>query len=427
MTWPARVFMSSTRIRSGGRRLAWLCVLLCLTASAEFGSDLPIGYQEITDLGDGNYRVVARCVETRALLETLAAKTGKPIVFDQPCNTYVSILHPDKIAPPEKWLDYVAGLGAMLNCTLKEDGAWHVYALSLNPLYEPALTEQEILDKYRLAVSPASSASSGIDKGLVFCRGALIPPPYDVTWQITGDGRAEIAINGVTVRQVIQRSAISAVREVPDLPASGQFERYGGLDEYVAYRLYPTLLTNMSPHEAREATIRFLETQHIVEAVLQDAGIYPNIGVRFTGQTWRSDIFPVNYDYEVGDAWDAEADAGKPVDEDAARSATEIESWLSQDRIVVYSKSGVILLHPDLSAQLANSLKLARDLSPVQAECVLAEVLEDRGLARELAANLPESYDRAIDLLEAVRRRNSQPAPATEGDDIKRAVDSLVR
>jgi hypothetical protein len=359
------------------------------------------------------------------LLETLAAKTGKPIVFDQPCNTYVSILHPDKIAPPEKWLDYVAGLGAMLNCTLKEDGAWHVYALSLNPLYEPALTEQEILDKYRLAVSPASSASSGIDKGLVFYRGALIPPPYDVTWQITGEGRAEIAVNGIAVRQVIQRSAISAVREVPDLPASGQFEETEPLRRYVAFGLYPSLLTSMSPDEAREAAIRFLETQEIVEALLDDdAG--RNIAVRFAGQSWRSEIFPENYDYELGDVSEARGIAGKSVDEDAMHSATEFESWLSQDRIVVYSKSGVILLHPGLSAQLANSLKLARDLSPVQAECVLAEVLEDRGLARELAANLPESYDRAIDLLEAVRRRNSQPAPATEGDDIKRAVDSLV-
>jgi hypothetical protein len=76
MTWPARVFMSSTRRRSGGRRLGLLCVLLCVKASADFASDLPIGYQEITDVGDSNYRVVARCVETRALLETLGAKTG---------------------------------------------------------------------------------------------------------------------------------------------------------------------------------------------------------------------------------------------------------------------------------------------------------------------------------------------------------------
>jgi hypothetical protein len=435
MRWPTRAFMSSTRRRSGGRRLGLLCVLLCLTASAEFGSDLPIGYQEITDVGDGNYRVVARCVETRALLEAIAAKTGKPIVFDQPCNTYVSILLPDKVAPPEKWLDYVAAKGGYLHCELKADGAWHVFALSRNPEYQPALTEQEVLKEFRVDLHAESDVLSGIREGLVFCRGALIAPPYEVTWQLTGEGRADVAINGVTVEQVFipvisTSTSTSTLDEVPELPASGQFEEYDDLDRYLAFRLYPSLLAAMSPQQAREAVKAFIETQQIVEEIVdeQQQDEQQRVGgfvVRLVDFTPLVFLFPANYDYDTGKTRQPKY-PGDTLDEVAARSAAAIESSLSDDRILIYG-DGMSMLRRGDAARFADGLKLARDLPLAQAECLIREVVSSPRQSRRLVANLSGSYDRAVDLLEALRLRNSQPAPATEGDDIKRAVDSLVR
>jgi hypothetical protein len=421
MRWPTWAFMSSTRRRSGGRRLGLLCVLLCLTASAEFGSDLPIGYQEITDVGDGNYRVVARCVETRALLEAIAAKTGKPIVFDQPCNTYVSILLPDKVAPPEKWLDYIAGR-SILHCILSDEGAWRVYSLS-GPQYQSELTEEEILEQYRADLAPKSNLRSGIKSGLVFCRGVLIPPPYEVTFQVFSERSAEVTINGITVHE-INRPAVSpdAVIEAPDLPLSGQFESKQPLRRHIAFRLYPSLLTSMSPREARDAVIAFLETQEIVESIVSEQHAVGNIEVYFAGQRSLSDIFPLNYDYNQGNVRQSPVPT-RPIEEVAARFVDQIQIELSADKILLYSKGGRYEL---LAEELGGRVRLARDLPLAQAECVLAEAV-GRFFSRELAANMPGRYDAAISLLEAMRLRSSQPAPATEGDDIKRAVDSLVR
>jgi hypothetical protein len=417
MTWPARAFMSSTRLRSGGRRLAWLCVLLCLSASAEFGSDLPLGYQEITEVGDGNYRIVARCVETRALLEAIAAKTGKPIVFHQPCNTYVSVLEPTRIGPPHIWLGYIALKGAFLECRLRADGAWHVYALSANPEYQPALTEQEILEEFRVDRRAKSNVVSGINEGLVFCRGTLIPPPYEVGGEITGDGTADIVMNGVTVKRLfrpVNPSSSGGTRQVPDFPKSGQFEKAAELEQYVAYQLYPSLLRTMSPQHARDAVIAFLNTQHQVEAVVEEQQIdeqqidAPIGNILFQMEGLRF-LFPANYDYSVGDVWFPEY-PDEPVEEFVKRSVAEIESSLSQNWILIFS-DGKYMLPQEHAARLANRVKLAQHLPLPQTECLLEEVIPCRKASREIAANLAGRHGSLISLLEAMGQGISQPAP----------------
>jgi hypothetical protein len=410
MTWPARAFMSSTRLRSGGRRLAWLCVLLCLTASAEFGSDLPIGYQEITDLGDGNYRVVARCVETRALLEAIAAKTGKPIVFDQPCNTYVSILHPEKVAPAAAWLDYIAGLGAYLECRLKDDGAWHVYSLIPDPAYDPALTEQEILQKFWLNLAPAPGLPSGIKEGVFFFHGVFIPPPYDITWQLTGDGTAEVAVNGVIIREFVPERIGSTMRHVPDLPASGQFAETADLFMYVPLQLYPSLLSRMPSDQALQAVVDFLNGQQLIEEVAYEKATR-GISVRFVGQNFWCSFFPTNYDLDIGAAIQMGTEADRPLEDRAEEVANDVAFSLSRDRILIHSNYSQSSLSGGSSARLADCLRRVRDLPLAQAECLLGEVVGNRGHSRALVANLPGSYDRVISQLEAMRLRVSQPAP----------------
>jgi hypothetical protein len=391
--------------RASVASLGLLCVLLAHTAFADLRRDLPIGYQEITEVEKGKYRVLARCIETRKLLEAVAEKTGKPVVFDESCNTYVSILHPSKIASPESWMDYIATMSGSENCTLRDDGVWHVRSLSINPVFEPGLTEQEVIEKYRRDVPPRPNAPSGIEEGLVFYHGVLLPPPYDVAWRISDEGYAEVTINGVGIKKLSPKPPIGENRKIPEIPPSGQFEDRKQLRDYVVYRLYPDLLPSMSPDKAREAVISFLETQSLVESVVEDMDFRPNIAVRFKGENSMSVIFPVNYDFNLGNITRQPADNGPSLESAAASSATTLASQLTKEKISFYATTGTLSMIGDGSGLLVDTLKTARDLPLLQAECVLSEVVEDRVMARELAANLSGNFDAAISYIEAIRQR----------------------
>ncbi len=385
--------------------LGLLFVLLTHTAFADLRRDLPIGYQEITEVEKGKYRVLARCIETRKLLEAVAEKTGKPVVFDEPCKTYVSILHPSKIASPESWMDYIATMSRSGSCTLRDDGVWHVRSLSINPVFEPGLTEQEVIEKYRRDVPPRPKSPSGIEEGLVFYHGVLLPPPYNVAWRMSDEGYAEVTINGVAIKRLSPPPPIGKNREIPEIPPSGQCEDERQLHDYVAYRLYPDLLLTMSPDKAREAVISFLETQSLVESVVEDMDFGPNIAVRFRGKNWMSEIFPENYDYNLGNITGQRVDNGPSLESAAASSATALASQLSKEEISFYAKTGTVSMIGDGSGLLVDAFTTARDLPLLQAECVLSEAVSDRVLARELAANLSGRYDAAISYIEAIRLR----------------------
>jgi hypothetical protein len=412
--------------------LGFLCLIVTVPASADLRRDLPIGYQEITEVSPGQYRVLARCVETSALLESVAEKTGKPLVFDIPCNTYVSILHPDKTASLESWLDYIATLGACLECKLKADDAWHVYQLSNNPVYEPQLSETQAIAKFREYIRP--SARSGIEKGLVFYHGVFFPPPYSISSISSSDGAVSVAINDVSVRKFSAvTTSVRQERAVPERPSSGQFEDEKELRDYVVYGLYPDYLSISSPKESQSAVIEFLKTQSLIEAVYEDEELsVMNFFVQYRGQPGKSLYFPINYDFELGSLRSTGNEARLGSNEKAVQSSLEdLTGLLSQDHVIFFAKSCQLVVPGSLAGSLAECMRLARDLPLLKAECILAEFVEDRALARDMAVNLSGNYSEAIAQVEAVQRRrddlrDSESSSVGDGADIRDASPGLI-
>lgn len=414
--------------------LVLLCLIVTVPANADLRRDLPLGYQEITEVSPGQYRVLARCVETSALLKAVAEKTGKPLVFDIPCNTYVSILHPDKIAPPESWLDYIATLGASLECRLKDDGAWHLYQLSINPAFEPQLSETQILNQLRAEVSPSPGSSGGIQRGAVFCYGVFVSAPYSITSISSRDGDVSVAINDVSVRKFSTETTAAPPEGhiMPEFPSSGQFEQERGLKDFVARRLYPEYLATSTPQEARLAVMEFLRTQQLVEAVYdrEDPGDM-NIMVRFRDKSWNSLLFPENYDYQLG-SFRGRRKEDETSSSNVVRSSLDnLSSLLIQDNIIFFSQTGQLVMPASMAASLVEFMEVARDLPLLEAECVLAELVEDRVLARELAANLTGNYDEAIAQVNAVGLRKdamtyNQPSSADDETTIRDSIESIA-
>jgi len=388
-----------------GLLLAGLCVR---SAHADHRRDLPIGHLEITAVSDGNYRILARCVETRELLERVAEQTGRPVVFDVPCNTFVSILHPTRVASLESWMDYIAGFGGSLYCKLQEDGVWHVYQLSLHPTYAPELSEADLSNWVRQVPRVAPPANGGIDNGLVFLNGELLSPPYSVTVARGEGGGNSVVVNGVPVQTFSRPKPQLAERTVPTLPETGQFASKKELRDYVVYGLYPESLSTSSEEISRNTVVDFLSTQSIIAEVVADKPeLYgKNISVRYQGLTTFSGVFPENYDYATGRVW-APQEAGE--DSEAAAEDTkkveEMKSLLSDGCVVFFGQSGQTLFRGEASKQLAESMRVASTQSILRAECILAEIVEDRVLARELAVGLAGKYDTAISRVEEIANR----------------------
>lgn len=402
------------------------------SAHADLRRDLPIGHLEISAVSDGKYRILARCVETRELLEKVAEKTGKPVVFDVPCNTFVSILHPTRVASLESWMDYIASFGGSLYCKLQEDGAWHVYQLSLHPAYRPELSEADLSSWVRQVPPVAPPANEGIGNGLVFLHGELVSPPYAVTVMKDEVGTRSVLLNGVPVQTYSRPDSQHAEITGPTLPETGQFESTEDLRKYVAFRLYPEQLATGSEEISRNAAIEFLKTQSIITEVLVD-GLHEhsqNIVVKFQNEGWNSEIFPENYDYAQG-----RVSVPQETSEDGEaaadlKKAEEIESLLSEDHVIFFGRSGQILLRGESCKKLAEYMRTASSLSLLKAECILAEIVEDRVLARELAVGLAGKYDLAIEKLEAIASRHAAivntPTASEEQGGVQDIIKSIV-
>ena len=376
---------------------------------------LPIGHKEITEVEEGKYRVIARVVEAGAMIEHFAELTGNPIEFETEINTYWTNTNPTRARTPQEWLDFIATQAGKLHVG-EEDGAWRVYTLALDPRFDASLSEEDIVAEYAQDLAGMSVPHTGIETGLVFHRGALIPPPYQVDWVIAPDGVAEIRVNGVTVerRTPIPAPQQPTAADAPELPDSGQFEEREDLRKFVHFRLYPELLSERSQEEALAEVVDFVAGQEIVEEIvtyseLLDKEFDPFKGelmIRWAGQDSLTELFYANYDINTGSIRGMGPPEGRSAEERAKEAAEEIEGRLADDRVLVFGRTTRTGFSAYGAAGFAEYLTTAKDLPLLQAEAVIAEALhQHRPIARELAANLRGDYDRAIEKLEAIAAR----------------------
>jgi len=364
--------------------------LYCSAQASDGLSELPVGHLKITQGVGGNINVQARCVPTKELLETLAGRMGMPIVFEKPCHTYVSIWFPHKQSPPEQWMDFIAGFGGETNCVNK-DGVWRVYSLALSPRYDCSLTEGHIRQRFRgRKIHPPRPPASGVFGGLLLLKGRFIPGPYQIKYTVGTNSACYVTVNGLEVRSIPPPPPPRDMSTVPDLPESGQFTDRESLRMYIIFRLYRNLLTESTPREALAQVAEFLDGQDIVERVLNHA--FP-VYVQFKHAKPGSSIFPVNYDPETGQVISRSGPSGPAATEQVERYVHSLEERLSTPTVLVRSGGVQVgFASPQVIMRFAEVISVAKHLPLLQAECLLAEIVEDRALSRELAANLGPDY-----------------------------------
>jgi hypothetical protein len=389
-------------------------------------ADLPIGHLKVTPGEGGKINVEARCFPTQSLIETLATTAGAAVTFDKPSLTYVTVWRPERFEPPEFWIKLVAVLSGQFQAR-EEKGTWRVYSpLDPDPPYDPSLSQPQILSRYggRSPTTVVASGSNSIDSGLYILDGIPVPSPYLVIVQEDPDGSRHILLNGMVIRTIPPK--IQGIHNVPALPGSGQFAEINDLCRYVAFDLYPRKLAETgSPAEAVAAAVRFAKTQQIVESVLDER---KPVYLRFRGLSASLSLFGLNYDFDRGTIIGMGTSAGEPQTHQAGPIKEDIEHALQNGSVIVDSDFGQVTLSGQHALQeFRDLLNLAAPLSVHEAECVLSELIEDRAMSRELAANLPGS---ANDLLRglnsALAKTASIEAPASPEETNQRLDDAIA-
>ena len=349
--------------------------------------ELSLGYLAVTEVEGGNLQVLARCVETRRVLEEIAKHTGASVVFDTPCNTYVSQVNSQQLFTPEKWMSFIASHGAELSCLKKEDGKWHIYQISLKPQYDASLSETEIVSQFKTDITPTPPKRGGIVKGLVFFHGKMIPPPYLLSTEKTSDEQ-RIIINNITVSKMMIPHENPITRAIPPLPIDGQFTDYVSLMEYISFTFYPQLLKEKSPEEARSKVKEFLSKQHFVKEI-QDRDL--NIAISYQGNNavfpTTAAIFPLNYDFTTGKIRDSYSEGN--LERQINATIKGINAAFDTNTMFFWGRRAQLTFN-DVSRtnMFISTLKKVNRLSVLQSECLLSEIVNDRLVARELAVNL---------------------------------------
>ncbi len=370
--------------------IIFLCALTMPPGVFAQTAELPLGHLAIRQAEGGDLYVEARCVETKRVLEEIAAYTKMPVIFDSPCITYFSQLEPSRVTSPEKWMAFIAGNGAELSCQLK-DGAWHIFSPTSRVAYDPALTESEIRARFQFALPSNALRADAIASGLLFVNGRMVPPPYSVYREFAADERTiEVKVNGAVIRRFLPQVShtVSKPRALSSLPTDGQFGDISSLTDYVTASLYPQLLKSYTPKDAQKKVVEFLNSQRVIE----------NTKVDESGVIWinrNTTFFPVNYDLENGTIFDVRGNSitGKSnaSAEEADKVVKALAGELRKDLLVFIGAGGVEVsfgVGKDSVARFAAVLEMARAVPLLQAECLLSEIIEIRAMTRELAANL---------------------------------------
>lgn len=392
------------------------CIGLAVFACASFSdliadlSDLPIGHFKISERADGTINVEARCVGTTQILEALAQRTGKKIIFNKPCHTYTSFWNPKKWSPVEEWLDYIACLSSdsMLVCRL-ENAEWKVSGLD-KAVYDAALSVEEILARYKKPIEAVAESTDGIRTGGLILEGVFIKPPYEIAEFDGGKNRSSVLVNG---RQWTEcgSSEASFARQKPSLPDSGQIKTADELWSYVNCTLYPQLLNSgMIKNQALRGVVVFLRSQKMVDTVsfyADDPGdrkFTPDspILVKLKGQKTEISIFFGNLDINTGQLRDW-GGATRTSSEHAREIADDLKRHLQANHLVIRASNGsMVTLRGRQLEKLIENIKLAQSQSVAIAECLVSEVIEVRLISREIAANLSGLPRTAIETLKEV-------------------------
>ncbi len=421
-------------------RLAWIVLIavlplafaFCKTALAASLSDFPIGHLMVTVRDDGLMNVEARCVPTKDIINEIAKKTGKTVIYDCDVKTYGSAYRPvDQWRAPEWW---ASNENTAPGVSIIEDGnVWHVKASysTESKEYNAALTEAQIVESCTTSIHPVklTEATEGtLDTGILIYNGHYVPGPYKVETTADDSGRMNVEINGLVVAS-LDTTPPESPGPPPSLPDSGQFEDKGSLLNYLSDVLLPQMVDEYGPDDARQKICDFLETQSIVGRILtpEESSDYPypdNIWIEFADHPGA----PLNaiaggIDMQTGrHIVDDVPMSSSTVDENIQSLLREYNMHMSKFGVLIYGDNhGYIgISNLDNLKRFSDAVASENTMSIPQTECLISEVIGIRFVARSLAVNLRENADALVSRLqrmlsereeERIKARAIQAAP----------------
>ncbi|GJM27123.1 MAG: hypothetical protein DHS20C16_35380 [Phycisphaerae bacterium] len=390
--------------RSLNRLLLWgvFAPLLLFGSGASAGDvqDLERGHLEITQQPDGDLiNVEARCVKMSTLIEAIADATGLEVNFDRQYESYVSLYFPGVYQEPVKWIDAAATLGGVL-FTSVEDNRVSVKRRNRSAGYQAELTSQEVKSSAATTLDSAYQPSSGVNRGVYSHAGHFVPPPYRVYYLPDGAGGYDILVNGLPYKHLSgpPQPRVDAPQQV-QFPQSGQFESMDDLRAYVCSTLYPNLLNTHDAAESRSSVVAFLESQQLIGSIV-DAE-QPEILVRLNDRRGLTEVFPVNYNWETGGVKEHHTPSDAELQGRANNIAQNTEERLGRGAIIFRGSDGSIveMAGAEYLSKLKDIVDSIGQIDVLESECLFAELLEIRHLARELAVNLEQDKAQLSDWL----------------------------
>ena len=409
--------------------LAALGLFVCAQTLAEELWNLPIGHLDIQKRDDGMINVSARCIPLTDLAEALSGYLGKPVIFDYPCRSYVSLHNPDNWMPAAKWLDLGVGLATQMKASAESDG-YHVRRIGetggYDPSdYDPALSDQEIQAVAALPRPVAPTPETGIESGVLIFRGHYVPGPYEVAHKQHWDKTCTITVNGLPVLGLPAWNKLEPYGKpiLRPLPDSGQFEDRQKLRDYLMGWLSSGDLANVPWEEARPIVIEFLRGQKLIDIVLtpdmtaEEAGMAESqfrnvVGCtstllcRFRGAPVATGLLPCNFDvHKRRIANYAPYSTAEAQEKQAEKAVASLERSLSRGAIHFAHALGhsVDMGGLEPTSRLLGLCSQEMLAQPLLArECLFYELVADREMARELAVNLPQYGGALASALEGI-------------------------
>ena len=400
---------------------------IVLTAGSAYGGHypedflkLPLGTVHITESeeGDGRVGVEARCVPVKDLLEMLARRAGKPLVWDTPgpVRTYVSVCYPGRLRLPEAWIDSIpCTLGGLL--FQNKDGVLRLAGPVHPHIYDPCLSEGEIVGRFRMTGTP-TRPRQGITGAVLILNGRYIPGPYHVAVRPNNTGAYEVLINGLVVaRHDPPSPRPAAPPPPPQLPASGQFESFKDLRQFMERVFYPKALEEQGMEKAIESTVVFLRNQQIIAGFHGDPT--PPFSVEPADGSGIVTVFVVNFDFKTAKYrnmagmlfdWNSPPRPVVPPETRAAESEASLRQNLSQPHVLMLPKFQSYGEVPDI-ARLRAAVCAAQGLPLYQRECIFGEFYGAtyRRRARLLAVNMQQDATELCAALDELCARLTSP------------------
>ncbi len=378
------------------------------TSLCAFGTDLadlPIGHLKIVEGERDTFGVEARCASAMDLLRSIADRTDKPIVFDNPCFTYVSIPGRTRLMKPEEWLDLIACTASEGSLTVRQEAcSWRVSGTA-EAKYDPSLDDASIIDAFSKESFQANTPKTGLEGGVILYDGHLIAGPYSIEQRTETVDRAAVYVNDV---KVMTLSRLPCARQFSkEMPASGQFSSIDDLVTFINVAEFPRLIEEgLTPLQALQKLADFLKGQNLVVAVELDTNLEPYVKhpfgqgplkARFKGL--ERVLIPVlahgcNLTTGKSPAFQADKLPANSPAERAKQEADLLRRCIEKKELILLSRIGgtVMLQRGTVLSSFLARLDLAHQLPLLQAECIIDEVIEDRAIARSVAAGLSSDY-----------------------------------